>query len=115
MSESLNDGFKTARENVRTNGVQGIFDTTCGSLEDVTGQYDLVVVNILARIIVEMMCEGLGTRVRPGGKIIAAGIILDQESDVTATMEQAGLTLVDRRQRDDWVCLVAGLPEGKSA
>jgi ribosomal protein L11 methyltransferase len=107
--------FKTARENAMINAVEGVVNTTCGSLEDIAGQYDLVVVNILARVIMEMLRNGLGTHVNAGGKIIAAGIILDQEPDVTCAMEQAGFRLVDRRQRDDWICLVAGLPEGRPA
>jgi ribosomal protein L11 methyltransferase len=106
--------FKTARENMALNAVQETVTTTCGSIKDTTGDYDLVVVNILARVIVEMVHNGLSARIRPGGKIITAGIILDQESEVKAAMEQKGLTLVDRRQRDDWVCLVASSPQGKA-
>jgi ribosomal protein L11 methyltransferase len=107
--------FKTARENAMINAVEGVVNTTCGSLEGIVGSYDLVVVNILARVIMDMLRNGLGTHVNAGGKIIAAGIILDQEPDVTCTIEQAGFRLVDRRQRDDWICLVAGLPEGSPA
>lgn len=107
--------FKIARENVALNAVQGVVTTTCGSLEDTTGSYDLVVVNILAHVIVEMVHNGLGARIKPGGKVIAAGIILDQESEVKAAMEQKGLALIDRRQRDDWVCLVAGSPQDEPA
>lgn len=98
---------KTARGNVATNGVQGAVSVMCGSLTDVSGSYDLVVVNILARIIVEMMQEGLATQVRPGGVLIAAGIIADQEPEVVAALEREGLTLAEQRQRGDWMCLVA--------
>jgi ribosomal protein L11 methyltransferase len=98
---------KTARGNVVTNGVQGTVSVVCGSLADVPGSYDLVVVNILARVIVEMMQEGLANRVRPGGRLITAGIIADQEPEVVAALEQKRLALVERRQTGDWVCLVA--------
>ncbi|MFN2272938.1 MAG: 50S ribosomal protein L11 methyltransferase [Anaerolineae bacterium] len=97
---------KTARENAVTNNVQETVHVVEGSLENVPGDYDLVVVNILARIIAEMLQEGLGTRVRPGGKLVAAGIIADQEVTVTEALEQKALTLVERRQKGDWVCLV---------
>jgi len=56
---------------------------------------------------VRMMQEGLATRIRPGGRLIATGILADQEPEVVAALEQEGLTLVGRQQRDDWVCLVA--------
>jgi ribosomal protein L11 methyltransferase len=98
---------KTARGNVVSNGVQGTVSVVYGSLADVPGSYDLVVVNILARVIVEMMQEGLANRVRPGGRLITAGIIADQEPEVVAALEQKRLALVERRQTGDWVCLVA--------
>ena len=97
---------KTARGNVATNEVQGIVSVVGGSLTEVSGNYDLVVVNILARVIVEMVRGGLAARVHPGGVLIAAGIIADQELEVVAALEQEELGLLERRQRDDWVCLV---------
>ena len=98
---------KTAQGNVMANEVQGIVSVMGGSLREVSEDYDLVMVNILARVIVEMVEEGLATRVRPGGVLIAAGIIADQESEVVAALQREGLTPAERRQRDDWVCLVA--------
>jgi ribosomal protein L11 methylase PrmA len=65
------------------------------------------VINILAQVIVEMIQDGLATRVSPRGKLIAAGIITDQESAVVTAMEQQGFMLAGRQQREDWVCLVA--------
>jgi ribosomal protein L11 methyltransferase len=101
---------KTARGNVAANGVQDIVRVARGSLPDVSGSYDLVVVNILAKVIVEMAHAGLATRVRAGGTLIAAGIIDDQSAKVVAALEQNGLELVDQRQVEDWVCLLAQRP-----
>ena len=98
---------KTARENVVTNGVQETVRVVNGSLPQVSGSYDLVVVNILARVIVEMIHQGLAERTCSGGKLITAGIITDQMPAVVAALEQNGLTIVGRQQTDDWVCLVA--------
>jgi ribosomal protein L11 methyltransferase len=98
---------KTARGNVVANEVRGITRVICGSLAEVSGDYDLIVVNILARVIVAMMKEGLAKRIRAGGVLVAAGIITDQQPEVVASLEHRGLTLVERQQRDDWVCLVA--------
>ena len=67
-----------------------------GSLRDVSGRYDLVVVNILARVIVEMVREGLSGSMRPDGVLIAAGITVDKVSDVAAAFERGGLELVDQ-------------------
>jgi ribosomal protein L11 methyltransferase len=98
---------KTARDNVVTNGMQGIVSVRGGSLTEVSGSYDLVVVNILARVIVEMVQEGLATQMRPGGALIATGIIADQEPEVVAALGQERFALAERQQRDDWICLVA--------
>jgi ribosomal protein L11 methyltransferase len=101
------EAVKAARENVAANAVEGTVSVVPGSLAEVTGNYDLAVVNILANVIVRMMQEGLAARIRPGGRLIATGILADQEPEVVAALEQEGLTLVERQQRDDWVCLVA--------
>jgi ribosomal protein L11 methylase PrmA len=45
--------------------------------------------------------------VRAGGALIAAGIIDDQSAKVVAALEQNGLSLVEQRQVEDWVCLLA--------
>ena len=63
--------------------------------------------DILAKVIAEMLQEGLATRVRSEGRLIVAGIITDQEPEVVEAMEQQGLARARRIQREDWVCLVA--------
>ena len=98
---------QTARGNVAVNGVQEIVSVVCGSLAEASGSYELAMANILARVIIEMVQEGLAARVRPGGRLIATGIIAEQEPEVVMALEQSGLTLAQRLQRDDWVCLVA--------
>ncbi len=98
---------EAARDNVVSNGVQGIVSVMCGSLAEASESYDLVVVNILARVIVELVGEGLAMRVRSGGGLVAAGILADQEPEVVAVLKRGDLALVERQQRDDWVCLVA--------
>jgi ribosomal protein L11 methyltransferase len=98
---------KVARDNVATNRVQETVRVRQGSLPDVSGRYALVVVNILARVIVEMVQGGLSKRLRPDGVLIAAGITVDKVSDVVVAFERGGLELIDQRQKGDWVSLVA--------
>jgi ribosomal protein L11 methyltransferase len=97
---------KTARENVMANGATEAVRVVQGSLPQAPGDYDVVVVNILAKVIVEMAQQDLASRVRPGGSLIAAGIIAGQEQGVIATLERSGLRLAGRRQMEDWVCLL---------
>jgi ribosomal protein L11 methyltransferase len=98
---------KTARENMTANRVSDSVRVVKGSLAEISESHDLVVVNILAKVIIEMIQEGLATRVCPGGILVAAGIITEQEKQVLAAMEQQGLVLARKKQRDDWVCLIA--------
>ncbi len=98
---------RTARENVMTNGVGGVVSVVHGSLVEASGIYDLVVVNILARVIIDMLQEGLATRLGPEGSLVIAGVIADQEADIVTALEQESLAPVERLQREDWVCLVA--------
>ncbi len=96
-----------ARANVIHNQVRESVRVKQGSLADVSGHYDVVVVNILARVIVELVEQGLARRMRPGGILITAGITVDKASDVGEAFERGGLELVDRQQQDDWISLLA--------
>jgi ribosomal protein L11 methyltransferase len=115
-----------ARENVTLNGVAAQITLQHGSLRGgttagwglrdggearrvsflETGQFDLVLVNILARVIIGM-APSLAARVGPGGLLIAAGLIESQEEQVRDAFQAAGLQIIDRAQEQDWVRLVA--------
>ncbi len=94
-----------ARQNVRRNDVADRVRVVEGSLAQADGSFDLVLVNILAKVIVEMAGQGLGERLSPGGLLAAAGLVADQEEEVQAALRQAGLVVSGRRQMDDWVGL----------
>ncbi len=101
------EAVRAARHNVKANRVAANVRVEQGSLAKVSGCYNLVVVNILARVIKEMARKGLVEHVCPGGMVIASGIVEEQEADVGAALEQGGFTLLGRRQQEDWVNLRA--------
>jgi ribosomal protein L11 methyltransferase len=104
---------RTTRENARANGVGRIVIARQGSLESVLGsprRWDLTVVNILAEVILAFCRHGLGTVARPGGVLIAAGIIEEQVPEVHAALETVGLPVVETRQIEDWVALICRRP-----
>jgi ribosomal protein L11 methyltransferase len=103
---------EVAHENARRNGVASLVTVTQGSLDRTAEAYDLVVVNILAKVIIELAKSGLAQRVRPGGEWAAAGIIESQVADVAAALEAAGLQISGQRQMADWVALVGCKPKG---
>ncbi len=97
---------KAARSNVRANGVQDIVTVELGSLDRAPGKFGFVLVNILAKVIIELSAQGLADRVRPSGLLVAAGIIEEQEAEVAAALKEHGLEIIERRQEKDWVTLV---------
>lgn len=99
---------KVARENAALNRVAGAITVELGSLPEAARQtYDLIIVNILARVIVGLCEEGLGRVVRPGGRAIFAGLIDTQEAGVREALQAEGLPVIERLQEKDWVCLIA--------
>ena len=73
-------------------------------------RFDLIIVNILARIIVEMAKERLGEIVRPGGLAIFSGIINTQVGEVEDALRKTGLQPYARRQLGDWMLVEAKRP-----
>jgi ribosomal protein L11 methyltransferase len=95
-----------ARENAARNGLT--LDVRQGSLADVAERsWDLVLVNILAPVIVEMLEAGLLDYVATGGWLLLSGIIDEQVSAVEAALAAAGGRVEQQRQIRDWAGLVA--------
>jgi ribosomal protein L11 methyltransferase len=107
---------RSARENAERNGVETIVNVEHGSVgegEPFQGEYDLVIANIIARILIELAL-GLTKAVRPGGTLILGGIIDVKEAAVRDAFDGLGLTLVRREEREDWVVLVLRKPAKSS-
>jgi ribosomal protein L11 methyltransferase len=82
-----------------------------GSLADVTGQYNLILANLLSSILLRMVQEEkLAARLRSGGRLVAAGILEEQAEPLIAAFQTAGLQLIAQPQYEDWVALVVQRP-----
>ncbi|MBK9123474.1 MAG: 50S ribosomal protein L11 methyltransferase [Chloroflexi bacterium] len=98
------------RDNAEANLVADRITAMQGSLETVrtsARRFDLLLANILARIIIEMCDQGLGDIVRPGGAAIFSGIITEQVTDVATALERAGYRVTHVRTEGDWVSIEA--------
>lgn len=105
---------KATDENAAVNGVGDKISTYEGSLETVLGsarRFDLLLANILAKVIIEMCDHHLGQVVRPGGQAIFSGIIAEQVDDVNAALKRTGLRPMEGRQDGDWVAILASRPQ----
>ena len=114
------DGIAVAatKENARVNDVASKVVAQRGShdcLLHSARRFDLVVVNILARIIIEMAGERLGETVRPGGQAIFSGIIDSQVDEVEDALRATGLQPYARRQMGDWVLVEAKRPAARAS
>jgi ribosomal protein L11 methyltransferase len=96
-----------ARKNLLLNRIApAAFELTCGHLaEDVDGTWDVVVANILAEVIIDLLDQGVPAA-RPGGLFICSGIIEAYHARVAAKMAACGFDIVDVRKEGDWVALV---------
>lgn len=102
----------TAQENVLHNGLADRIhvwrveeDEPAGGSARGERRYDLIVANIIARVIIEM-APSLAVALLPDGALIASGIIREREEEVVAALAAAGLNVVDRRHQDEWVTLL---------
>jgi ribosomal protein L11 methyltransferase len=99
---------RATRENADRNGVGDKIAVELGSAgpgEPFQGQYDVVLANIIARILIDLS-KALVSQTRPGGSLVLAGIIQQREAEVVEAFAAEGASIVTRRQIDDWVSLV---------
>lgn len=97
-----------ARENVAANGVADVVTVDGGSLDALAGgQWHIVVANILATVLIEMIASGgLTALVAPGGRLMLSGILAVQQADVAAALAAVGWELDGVRAMGEWVALV---------
>ena len=94
---------RAARENADRNGVA--VQVRQGSAADVSGSFDIVLANLVGPVLVQIAPD-LAARVAPSGSLVTAGITTAAEAGVLAALVEAGLGVVDRDERADWVRLV---------
>ena len=106
--EADSSAVRVAKQNARENGVQHnvlVVEGTLPRPEAGPGAFDVAVANISAKVVSEASTE-LVRAVKPGGAVIASGIILDNKAVVERSMAAAGAALADTIVDGDWVTLV---------
>lgn len=98
---------RIARENTALNEVTDRVQVEAGNLGEVfAGQADVVVANIIADVIIDLLPE-LPLLLKNDGIFLASGIIDTRAEDVMAKMEEAGLKIAGRFEDSGWVLLMA--------
>ena len=99
--------IKVARENFELNGcADDIVLETGDLLKDETEQYDIIIANILAHIVDDMIDDAY-SRLNDGGKFIASGIITEAQEGITSHMSAAGFEIEEVLAENGWVSILA--------
>lgn len=98
---------KTAVENGKANAFTAPqYQIYCGDMtEQVKGQFDVVVANIVADIII-LFCQNARQFMKPNGIFIVSGIIDSREQDVLDAFQKFGFNILERHQSENWLCFV---------
>lgn len=104
---------EATHENARRNHIDHGIDVELGGLEALLSRHaqpdlgvDLLLANILAKTLIELLDQGLARAVRPGGHAILSGILADQVEGVDQAAAPAGLRLQEVLGQTDWRALI---------
>jgi ribosomal protein L11 methyltransferase len=75
-------------------------------LKDETDNYDVIVANILAHIIDDMIDDAYKL-LNNDGRFIASGIIVEKQGEIIEHMKQAGFSITDVLEEEGWVAILA--------
>lgn len=102
---------RVAKQNVDENDVGPTVRIAEGTLphRDVRlNSYDIAVANISSKVVTEIT-EHLVKAVRPGGKLIVSGILLDNKASVEEALTEWNASIEHMDVDSDWVTLVASV------
>jgi ribosomal protein L11 methyltransferase len=104
---------QAAQENVSRNHLEDVVSIERGSLSELHAASklrhetpDIVVANILAPVLQDLIKAGLSDLVEPEGKLILSGVLDKQAEKLLKVAEQRNLYLLQVFKEDDWQTLV---------
>ena len=97
------DAIIAARKNARSNNVTDRLMLVQGSLLALRlrANYRMTVVNLLSRQIIAFLNLGLTQTIAPGGIMILAGILEEQELEVRSAIQNSGMKLLASEKAPD--------------
>jgi ribosomal protein L11 methyltransferase len=97
--------IEATKENALRNGVDGHIIAYKATVERVQDEFDIVVANILAEVLIKMR-DALTARVKPGGLLILSGILAEKGSDVRTAYHQGPFSFIESLQEEEWTALI---------
>ncbi|UCG38595.1 MAG: 50S ribosomal protein L11 methyltransferase [bacterium] len=92
---------QVARRNARDNGMADRISVLEGSVDAVSGTFDLITANLSASLL-KRLCGPISRRLAPGGSVIVSGIMVGEHREVLDAMTQCGLETVRTMRQDVW-------------
>ena len=103
---------KAARKNFRASGLTNTIHLIRGSLPHRMVQgasFDLAAANISAKVIKDR-APHIHDVLKPGGMLIASGIVQQQQSELVEVLVDLGFSLLRTYNTEDWVALLLSKP-----
>ena len=107
------DAVDAARDNVRLNHLTRRITVEAGSLSELLKKVqqsehkaDLLVANITASVLEDMIMAGLGRAVKDGGIVILSGLLAPQVESISSVCDSDGFEHVKTLIEEDWRALV---------
>jgi ribosomal protein L11 methyltransferase len=97
------NSIDNAAENLAANGCTRCTLYTADSLNG-TGIFDIILGNINRNVILQNMA-GIKQHLSNGGVFLASGLLTDDQLLVLEEAEKNNLRLLNRLERDGWICL----------
>lgn len=98
---------QAAKRNGAANGFNESLEVEAGNfLDGVKGRAHCIVANIVSESIIEF-CPQAFSRLIPGGKFIASGIIEKRKIEVMSEIEKSGFEIIEEVKESGWVTVVA--------
>jgi len=107
------EAIQASKDNAAINSVTSQLELGVGSVAEIKSanfsiqKAQLVLTNILAPVLVQLLNQGLGELVSPDGWLILSGILFEQSPEVESALDAHGFHLVRKCQMGDWVALAA--------
>lgn len=94
---------RVARENITINQLENEIEISDQLIEEIRGQYDVVVANIIDGVLIQIK-DHLLKILSPGGHLFLTGILLERDSlFYEKFIENSPLQVLRRIEDDDWV------------
>ena len=103
--------IKNSKKNIQLNQLQNKIDVRLGShpkniFLETEFDISMLVANILAKTVIQLLEDGLSEWVQPDGVLIFSGILAEQSADFLQQCKRQSLQLIEESRMQDWICFV---------